>query len=955
MRTALIVIISVSVFAAPTTAQSDLPWSQLSLSAAHVDAYRKDHPNQDGRGIVIAILDTGVDMGVAGLERTSTGEIKVIDVQDFSTQGDMEIERAHWNAEKDKIVHYDKNGAPELYAPPAERHRPDGTTAWFGLLKEKAFKNSAVSDVNDNGRKDDVFGICVVAHDDGTDDDAVCFIDTDGDRDFSDEKPLMNYKIKFDKFTFPREKKEKQTEPLTCALNIFLKKRKVVLHYDDGGHGTHVAGIAAGHRIQNQDGFDGVAPGAKVISLKLGHNTLAGGSTTTSSKKRAFEYAARFARERNVTVVCNLSFGIGSIREGHSEIDKFLDRLLRKNPGLIVCTSAGNEGPGLSSVGTPAAANAAISVAALLAVDTARDVRAELIPDPQLTQFSSRGGELDKPDIATPGMATSTVPRWNKFHDFMQGTSMASPYAAGLSALLAQRLYEQGKTVRADWIKLALKAGAAPVPGFTPLDYGAGLPDLRRSADAVDAIAARRADDPLYVFDVATDCPLAVDGKSRAAYWRSTYIPADRPQTFTIKPVFIPTADASKITAFSKRLMLRSDADWCMTKQEQIYFRSEQSARVDVEYDSGKLKTPGLYVATIEGVEDGQTLLRLVNTVVVPHRVGPGENYTLTLDDQHVEGWKVRRHFVEVPSGASAMHLKLTAPDGQPSTAQMYYVFRPDGRSVGRRYPVRLDTKNDRLESTHTICEELEPGIWELPITSRNADETSAYRLEVRFDGIHAKDRIITKIDSTPGNGPSGKVIVTNVFDRPTTVTTSGLLEGYQKKVTKKLTPDDDISNVSMKLTSAIRAVRVHVEVSDEDYAKFTDCAINIYNAEGKALAQGGLSEPTATLTAANPRPGAETTTCKLEIRPAFTHGNIEDEAVFKVKIDYLYAKPITIDVNRGSNSTVTLYPGIPTEFSYKFKSSPSPAPKGASRIGTLRAIERRSKNSVIEIEIREK
>ncbi|MFQ5502809.1 MAG: FAD-dependent oxidoreductase, partial [Phycisphaerae bacterium] len=111
----------------------------------------------------------------------------------------------------------------------------------------------------------------------------------------------------------------------------------------------------------------------------------------------------------------------------------------------------------------------------------------------------------------------------------------------------------------------------------------------------------------------------------------------------------------------------------------------------------------------------------------------------------------------------------------------------------------------------------------------------------------------------------------------------------------------------------------------------------------------------TATLTAANPRPGAETTTCKLEIRPAFTHGNIEDEAVFKVKIDYLYAKPITIDVNRGSNSTVTLYPGIPTEFSYKFKSSPSPAPKGASRIGTLRAIERRSKNSVIEIEIREK
>ena len=72
-------------------AQADLPWTQLSLSTCQVDDYRKANPGIDGRGVVIAVLDTGVDMGVAGLEKTTTGEVKVVDVQDFSQQGDVEI------------------------------------------------------------------------------------------------------------------------------------------------------------------------------------------------------------------------------------------------------------------------------------------------------------------------------------------------------------------------------------------------------------------------------------------------------------------------------------------------------------------------------------------------------------------------------------------------------------------------------------------------------------------------------------------------------------------------------------------------------------------------------------------------------------------------------------------------------------------------------------------------
>jgi len=954
MRCTFILCLALLSAAAVAAAQTNLPWTQLSLSTSQVDAFRKAHPDVDGRGIVIAVLDTGVDMGVPGLQKTPAGEVKVIDVQDFSGQGDVEIARALWNDEGDKIVHYAEDGSPELFVPPPADARPEGTTVWFGLIEEETYTNSAVSDVNDNGKEDDVFGVCVVSRDRGTDDDAVCYVDADGDRDFSDETPLRNYKINYDTFTFARTKKESQIIPLTCAVNIFIGERKIVVHHDDGGHGTHVAGIASGYGIMGQEGFTGVAPGAKVISMKLGENRLSGGATTTGSMQAAFEYAAQFAREHNVTVVCNLSFGIGSIREGHHTIDKFVDDILRKNPNLIICTSAGNEGPGLSSVGTPAGANAAISVAALLAVDTARDVMGLTIPQPMLTTFSSRGGELDKPDVATPGMMTSTVPLWNREGDFWGGTSMASPYAAGLCALLAQQVRDQhGIAPRADWIKAALKNTAEPVPGFNALDYGAGIPNIVKASEAVNAIIAKHRDDPLYAYTISTERPLAVDGASPAAYWRASYFPSDRPQVFTIKPVFVPQTDASALQTFSKRLTLRSNADWCKPQQEQIYFRDVQEAKVSVLYDAAKLTKPGLYVGTIEGLEDGEVVLRLVNTIIVPYRANSENDFRSLIENQMVHGYIPQRYFFDVPAGASAMHVKIRAPEGKSSWASINYLNTPQGLQLARGR-LRLDTENDRREASYAVSKDLMPGVWELAVTS-SPDKDSAYSLEVRFDGVHAEPQAITNLDAKPGSKPSGDVTFINVFDRPTTITTSGQIEGYRKESKEKATPDEAKKSLSLSFTSAIRAARIRVEVSDKDYAKFTDAAVNVLDASGTAIAQNGMSESSLTMEVANPNPGAESTSCTLEITPAFSEPNLDISAEFDVRIDYLYTSPIDLNVKRGSDSQVTLYPGVPTEFSWSATKKLPATPDGTIQIGYIRATERASQQAVAEIEITKK
>ena len=50
-------------------------------------AFLKEHPEADGRGIVVAILDTGIELEHPALQTTSTGEPKIIDVFDGTDDG----------------------------------------------------------------------------------------------------------------------------------------------------------------------------------------------------------------------------------------------------------------------------------------------------------------------------------------------------------------------------------------------------------------------------------------------------------------------------------------------------------------------------------------------------------------------------------------------------------------------------------------------------------------------------------------------------------------------------------------------------------------------------------------------------------------------------------------------------------------------------------------------------
>ena len=193
---------------------------------------------------------------------------------------------------------------------------------------------------------------------------------------------------------------------------------------DGHGHGTHVAGTAAGDSTPylSSNKFDGQAIGARLIDVKVFDNV----GDWKATSEYAFWQQAYLAGAR----INNNSWG--SDTAGYYSIsDRDADRIMADFRDYVIVVANGNAGPTASTVGSPAVAKNVISVGAV-STNVAQDV----------ANFSARGPTTDgriKPDVMAPGAAvvsgqTQTVNGYVIF----QGTSMASPQVAGISALIRE-------------------------------------------------------------------------------------------------------------------------------------------------------------------------------------------------------------------------------------------------------------------------------------------------------------------------------------------------------------------------------------------------------------------------------------------------------------------------------------------------------------------------------------
>ncbi|RDD85308.1 S8 family serine peptidase [Streptomyces parvulus] len=232
------------------------------------------------------------------------------------------------------------------------------------------------------------------------------------------------------------------------------------------GHGTHVASIVGGTGAASGGTRQGVAPAAQLLVGKvLGDE----GFGTESQVVAGMEWAVAQGAD-----VVNMSLGSSEATDGTDPMSQALNDLSRRTETLFV-VAAGNEGErGPGTVGSPGAADAALTVGA---VDR----------DDALAPFSSRGprpgDDAVKPDVTAPGVgivaaraAGSTMGEpVDERYVAASGTSMATPHVAGAAALLAQRHPEW---TGAD-IKDALISTAVTADGQKVTEQGGGRIDAR--------------------------------------------------------------------------------------------------------------------------------------------------------------------------------------------------------------------------------------------------------------------------------------------------------------------------------------------------------------------------------------------------------------------------------------------------------------------------------------------
>ena len=140
---------------------------------------------------------------------------------------------------------------------------------------------------------------------------------------------------------------EYTAEEINAALQMHTWDRyRLIPSRDLSGHGTAVAGIAAG---RSADGlYTGAAPEVELIVVKLGLPGNSGGVEEgfprTTEILRGVTYALWKARQLNMPLVINLSFGnsYGS-HDGSSLLERFLDNASEIGK-TVICVGSGNEG-----------------------------------------------------------------------------------------------------------------------------------------------------------------------------------------------------------------------------------------------------------------------------------------------------------------------------------------------------------------------------------------------------------------------------------------------------------------------------------------------------------------------------------------------------------------------------------------------------------------------------------
>jgi subtilisin family serine protease len=711
-----------------------------------------EHPTFDGRGVVIGILDTGIDLLTPELQNAmllnGTPAPKIMDW--VTATSPLEDDDPTWVSMSTQVRgrSFTVNGLT-YQAPGTGFYR-------FGLFDERdpRLGGEIDNDVNRDGNPSGSSGLFAILWD--TQRNRI-WVDTNQNQDFTDERAMTDFKVNRDYGVFGVDDPSTAVrESMPFVVQTDWKDQMVNIGIVAGAHGTHVAGIAAGNGFFG-GAFNGAAPGARIVSAR------ACMFTSGCTSHALIEGMIYLAKDAHVDVI-NMSIGgLPALNDGNNARAVIYDRLIDRYK-VQMFISAGNNGPGLNTVGDPSVASRVISVGAYVQKDTLLyDYGNEAVKEDGLFTFSSRGPREDggfKPNIVAPGAAISSVPAWQEGqpvagtydlppgYAMFNGTSMAAPEATGGAALLISAARQSGVWTFPETLRTVITSTARFLDGYGAHEQGTGLMNVPAAWEMLRHVRKLQTVESSAPVNTVLSGYLATPGQGPGIYDREGWEPG---QSGTRTITLTRRTGGSRPVPFQLTWV---GNDGTFTSAPSIDLPLNTPTALDVMV--APIGT-GVHSAILQ-VDDPETIgidYMVLNTVVAASHLTAVNDFAVGVSGL-ADRADSRSYFFYVPDSTPAAQVQMAVSAGRARIS----AFHPYG------VPVAIGGYTSAPATATMMITGPAPGVWEITVeTSRASDAPQAdYMLSTALLGVDAAPSAWTIDPAAVGTAYQQNFSFTNRF-----------------------------------------------------------------------------------------------------------------------------------------------------------------------------------------------
>ena len=672
------------------------------------------NPTFDGRGVVVGVIDTSLDLLLPEFQTARSLEGKSVpkfaDIVTAARNAIVPIDDADHISGYMRVAMQTAVTANDAKLSYKNRDyiAPNDGEYRIGTLNERT--PNPTGDLNRDGNPESSNAFFDVLWNESTN---TVWVDTNQNFNFADEKSMTDYHVRHDIGVFGKDDpKTPIRETVGFTIQTDTRRRTVFVIAGYGGHGTGVSGAAFGAGFFGGK-MNGVAPGAQILSVPSGR-----GTRMTAAVIEGVITAMKDPRIDVVTV----QFGNYTPQnDGRATFSLIADRLVTKYQKLLF-VSAGNSTDRLNVIMSPADAREVVSIGNYISNETSRvNHDFELRDADNMNGYTAHGPTKDgrlKPDLLAPTNTLSTRQGFlppQKFtepyslppgYQIYGGTSTASPFAAAGAALLISAAKQSGVKHDARRLRWALLSSARYLPKYRPEQQGVGLLQIQAAWEAL-----KHAPEPIEFITRAPVKAMLSENLLEPDYGAGIY----EREGWTAGQSGQRTVSVTRISGNAGPLKVQ--LRW--TGNDGTFVApSEISLPLNIPVDipiSIAPKTNGVHSAVLNLISlSGALVHQIMTTIVAAEQLTDKNDFRVTRTGE-AEWLHSQSYFVYVPPGTPALRVDVRIAEGRVRP----FLSRPNGTFY---YPLARDpmtvgfTRYQKEGAWSRIVTNPDPGVWQIAV-----------------------------------------------------------------------------------------------------------------------------------------------------------------------------------------------------------------------------------------------